>query len=124
MRVEINSNVLTVETDIPVAVVERGIADLTAYDEKKNPVYAIKVNPEGKGDISQFGLVANSFINNKLAVVIVAPLGADREYFIRKYGKGVVAANKFCPIIAGAAASEAEMLEAVFGPAEQGTEAE
>ena len=114
MRVEINSNVLTVETDIPVTVVEKGIADLTAYDEKKNPVYAVKVNPDGEGNISQFGLIANSFIDGKLAVVIVAPIGADREYFIRKYGKGVVAANKFCPIIAAAAASEEELLEAAF----------
>lgn len=114
MRVEINSNVLTVETDIPVAIVEKGIADLTAYDEKKNPVYAVKVNPNGDGNISQFGLVANAILNNNLAVVVVAPIGADREYFIKKYGKGVVAAKKFCPIIAAAAASEEELLEAAF----------
>lgn len=118
MRVSINSNVLTVETDIPVAVVERGIADLTAYDEKQNPVYAVKVGIDGKGNLSQYGLVANSIINSNLAVVIVEAIGFEREDFIKKYGKGVVAAKKFCPIIAGAAASEAELLEAAFADAE------
>jgi hypothetical protein len=118
MRVVINSNILTVETDIPVAVVERGIADLTAYDEKKNPLYAVKLNKDGNGNLSQFGLSANSIIDGKLAVVIVEEIGFTREDFIKKYGKGVVAAQKFCPIITGAAASEEELLDAAFGEAE------
>ena len=114
MRVSINSNVLSVETDIPVATVERGIADLTAYDDKKNPIYAVKVGIDGKGNLSQFGMIANSIINDNLAVVIVEQIGFTREDFIKKYGKGVVAAKKYCPIIAGAAATEAELLEAAF----------
>lgn len=118
MRVVINSNILTVETDIPVAVVERGIADLTAYDDKKNPLYAVKLNKDGKGSLSQYGLAANSIIDGKLAVVIVEEVGFTREDFIKKYGKGVVAAQKFCPIITGAAASEEELLDAAFGEAE------
>lgn len=118
MRVVPNNNILTVETDIPVAVVERGIADLTAYDDKKNPLFTVKLNKDGKGNLSQFGLSANSIIDGKLAVVIVEEVGFTREDFIKKYGKGVVAAQKFCPIIAGAAASEEELLEAAFSTAE------
>lgn len=118
MRVTINSNILTVETDIPAATVARGIADLTAYDDKKNPVYAVKVALDGAGAISKFGLVANSVIDEKLAVVIIEAIGFTREDFIKKYGKGVVAAQKFCPIIAGAAASEEELLDAAFGEAQ------
>ena len=118
MRTRIESNVLTIVTDIPVAVVERGIADLTAYDDKKNPLYTVKLNKDGKGTIDQYGLVANSIIDEKLAIVIVAEIGATREDFIKKYGKGVIAAQKFCPIIAGAAASEEELLDAAFADAE------
>lgn len=118
MRVVPNNNILTVETDIPVAVVERGIADLTAYDDKKNPLFTVKLNKDGKGNLSQYGLVANTIIDGKLAVVIVEEIGFTREDFIKKYGKGVVAAQKFCPIIAGAAASEEELLEAAFSTAE------
>lgn len=118
MRTRIESNILTVVTDIPVATVARGIADLTAYDDKKNPVYAVKVAPDGAGTIGKFGLVANSIIDEKLAVVIVEEIGFTREDFIKKYGKGVVAAQKYCPIIAGAAASEEEMLNAAFADAE------
>ena len=43
MRTRIESNILTLVTDIPAATVARGIADLTAYDDKQNPVYAVKV---------------------------------------------------------------------------------
>lgn len=118
MRVKIESNVLTVETDIPATVVERGIADLTAYDEKKTPLYKVGVNPDGKGNLSQYGLVANSIINGNLAVVIVEEIGFEREAFKRVYGKAVIAANKFCPIIAAAAASEEELLEAAFADVE------
>ena len=118
MRVKIESNVLTIETDIPKATVDRGISDLTAYDDKRNPLYAVKLCVNGIGNISQFGLIANSVINGNLAVVIVEAIDFTREDFIKKYGKGVVAAKKFCPIIAGAAASEAELLEAAFADAE------
>ena len=118
MRVDVTNNILTVETDIPVSVVERGFADLTAYDEKKNPVYAIKLNKDGNGNLSQFGLSANSIIDGKLAVVIVEEIGFTRDDFKKKYGKSVIAAQKFCPIIAGAAASEEELLEAAFSTAE------
>ena len=117
MRVSINNNVLTVVTDILAATVERGIADLTAYDEKKQPLYAVKVSADGKGNLSQYGLAANSIIDGKLAVVVVEEMDFTREDFIKRYGKAVVAANKYCPIIAGAAASEEEMLEAAFANA-------
>ena len=70
MRVKISSNILTVVTDIPAAVVERGIADLTAYDDKKQPLYKVKVSADGAGNLSQYGLVANSIVDGKLAVII------------------------------------------------------
>jgi hypothetical protein len=118
MRVKIESNVLTVETDIPVSVIERGIVDPTVYDEKKNPVYTVRLNENGKGSLGQLGMMANSIINDKLAVVIVEEIGFTREDFKKKYGRAVIAAQKFCPIITGAAATEEEMLEAAFADAE------
>ena len=38
---------------------------------------------------------------------------------MRKYGKAVVAAKKYCPIIANAAVTEEEMLNEAFGAAEE-----
>lgn len=119
MRVEISSNVLTVVSDIPVSTVEKGLTDLTAYDDKQKPLYTVKLSLEGKGNLSQFGMVANTVIEDKLAVVVVEDLGFTREDFMRKYGKVVVAAKKYCPIIANAAVTEEEMLNEAFGAAEE-----
>lgn len=112
MRVKIEENILTVVTDVPKSVVDNGLADLTAYDDKQNPLYKIAVG--ANGSLTQFGISANSVVNGKLAVVIVEELGFTREDFVKKYGKAVVAAQKFCPIIANAAATEEEMLNAAF----------
>ena len=71
MRVEISSNVLTVVSDIPVSTVEKGLTDLTAYDDKQKPLYTVKLSLEGKGNLSQFGMVANTVFEDKLAVVVV-----------------------------------------------------
>lgn len=119
MRVEISSNVLTVVSDIPVSTVEKGLTDLTAYDDKQKPLYTVKLSLEGKGNLSQFGMVANTVFEDKLAVVVVEELGFTRENFMRKYGKAVVAAKKYCPIIANAAVTEEEMLNEAFGAAEE-----
>lgn len=119
MRVSISNNVLTVVSDIPVAVAERKLTDLTAYDDKKNPLYTVKMGLEGNGSLSQFGFVANTVIDGNLAVMVVEEIGATREDFMRKYGKAVVAAQKYCPIIANAAVTEEEMLEAAFGTVEE-----
>lgn len=112
MRVKIEANVLTVETDIPVSVVEKGLTDLTAYDDKKTPLY--KVAAGEAGSLTEYGIVANTVSNGNLAVVVVEQIGFERADFIKKYGKAVVAAKKFCPIIANAAATEEEMLNAAF----------
>lgn len=122
MRVAINGNVVTVVSDIPMAAVEAGYADLTACDEKKNPVYRVAVNLEGNGNLSQFGMVANTVCKGKLAVVMVEPLGTTRDDIKRKYGKAVVAAAKYCPVIAAAAASEEMMINSAFGDLEEVTE--
>lgn len=124
MKVTVTNNVVTVVSDIPVAAVEAGYADLTACDEKNNPVYKVGVNLEGKGNLSQFGMVANTVIDGNLATVIVEPLGTAREDIKRKYGKAVVAAGKYCPVIAAAAASEEQLINAAFGDVEETVVAE
>ena len=86
-----------------------------AIDEKHNPVYKVGININGAGSIGQFGIVANTFIDGRLTVVIVEPLGTTKEEIKAKYGKAVVAANKYCPVIASAAASEEEIIDAAFG---------
>ena len=119
MKVTINNNVVTVVSDIPMAAVEAGYADLIACDDKKNPVYKVAINLAGNGNLSQFGMVANTVIDGMLAVVVVEPLGTKREDIKRKYGKAVVAASKYCPVIAAAAASEETLINAAFGDVEE-----
>lgn len=119
MLVKVTENVIKVVTDIPMVSLMKGYTDFTAYDEKKNPLYAIKVNLAGKGSLCVNGLVANAVEDEKAAVVIVEPLGTSFEEIKMKYGKAVVAAQKFCPIIANAAITEEELINAAFGtPAE------
>lgn len=124
MKVTVTNNVVTVVSDIPVAAVEAGYADLTACDDKKNVLYKVAVNLAGDGSLSQFGMVANTVIDGNLAVVIVEPLGTTRDDIKRKYGRAVVAASKFCPVIAAAAASEEMLINAAFGDVEETVVAE
>lgn len=121
MVVKVNENVLTVVSDIPVATALKGLTDLTAYDEKKNPVYKVQISLEGKGNLSQFGMVANSVVDGKAAVVIIEPIGTNMDVIKLKYGKAVVAAQKYIPIIANAAVTEEEMIAAAFGETTEAT---
>jgi hypothetical protein len=113
MRVNVTANVLTLVTDITEATIRKGMADLTAYDEKKNPVYKIALGAEG--NLSQYGIVANAFVEGKAAVVIVAPLGTTKDEMKAKYGKAVLAAQKYIPVIAAAAESEEALINEAFG---------
>lgn len=117
MKVKVNNNVVTVVTDIPVSVAKKGLVEPVAYDSNNNPVYKVRVDLDGNGSLSQFGMVANTVIDDKLAVVLVAPLGMSREEIKLKYGKAVVAAGKYCPVIAEAAAAEEAIIDAAFGDA-------
>lgn len=118
MVVSITENILTVVSDISMETINKGLTDLTAYDEKKNPIYKVAVNLEGNGNLSQFGMSANTVVDGKAAVVLVEPIGTTREEIKKKYGKAVVAAKKYTPIIAAAAASEEEIINDAFGTEE------
>ncbi len=115
MVVRIEENILTVVSDIPMATVDKGLTDLTAFDEKKNPVYKVAVDMDGKGSLGVYGMVANTSVDGKAAVVLVEPIGTTREVIKMKYGKAVVAAQKYIPIIANAAATEEEIINQAFG---------
>lgn len=119
MRVNVTNNIVTLVSDIPMAAVTAGYTDLTACDDKKNVLYKVALNLSGEGNISQFGMVANTVIDGMLAVVMVVPLDATREDIKRRYGKAVVAASTFCPVIAAAAASEEMLINAAFGDVEE-----
>ena len=114
MRTAINENVLTIVTDIPKSAVENGFAELVARNDKGDPQYVVKVSPDGKGDLSMYGLKANSIIDGKLAVVIVEEIGFEKEDFIKRYGKAAAVAAKYCPVIAEQAAAEEELIRSIF----------
>lgn len=115
MRVTVVANVLTVVSDISESTIKKGMTDLTAYDDKKNPLYKVAVDEAGNGKLGQFGMTANTYVDGMAAVVIVEPIGTTKEDIKRKYGKAVVAAQKYCPIIAAAATSEEELIDTAFG---------
>lgn len=115
MRVTIKNNVLTVVTDISLDVAKKNLIDPVICDDKGNVLYKIAVDPNGKGSLSKFGLVANSITEDgKLAVVIVEDMDITTEEIKQKYGKAVIAAKKFCPIYSNAADEAQAAIDEAF----------
>lgn len=108
MRVNIQNNVISVITDIKLETAKKNLISPILCDDKGNVLYQIKVDPDGKGALSKFGITANSVTEDgKLTVVIVEEMGITVEEIKQKYGQAVIAAKKFCPLYA-AEADEAE----------------
>lgn len=115
MRVQVAENVLTVVTDISVAAAAKELTDPVVLDEKKQPIYRVAFDPSGaRVELSKFGIVANAVIDGNLAVVITEKMGITKDEIKQKYGKALVNAKKFCPIIAAAAAEAQAEIDEVF----------
>lgn len=115
MRVNVNNNVIAVITDISLEVAKKNLIDPVIYDDKKNPIYKIEVNPGGKGALSKFGLVANTISEEgNLAVVIVEEMGITLDEIKQKYGKAIIAAKQYCPLYANAAAEAQAAIDEAF----------
>lgn len=115
MRVTVSNNVISVITDIKLEAAKKNLVEPTLYDEKHNPIYQIQVDLSGKGQLSKFGLTANTVSDEgNLAVVIVDDMNMKEDDMKLKYGKAVIAAQKFCPMFANACAEAQEALDAAF----------
>lgn len=118
MNVSFKNNTLVVVTGVSKEVIEAGISDLTARDDKGSALYRVSVNKDGSGKIDNFGLTANAFIDGNAAVVIVEPMETTLAQVQKKYGEALIAATKYTDIIASAAASKSEEIAALFVDAE------
>ena len=115
MRVSINHNVLTVTTDIKLETAKKNLISPTICDDKGNVLYQIKVDPNGKGALSKFGITANSITaDGKLSVVIVEDMDITVDEIKQKYGQAVIAAKKFCPIYSNAADEAQAAIDEAF----------
>ena len=107
-------NVLTVVTDITKESVEKGISNLKATDDKGNEVYAVGVDKNGTGSISDFGIVGNTFIDGKLALTMVLPMDTKQADVERTYGEKILAAKKYSEQIASDAKAKEDEIAALF----------
>ena len=117
MRVSIKENVLTVVTDILKATADKGIANLTATDEKGNQMYKVCMST-GSPSIEEFGIVCNSVVDGKLAVVIVEKMETTEAEIKKKYGKALVKGSKYLAAIAAQAQQEEAAIDAIFETAQ------
>ena len=118
MNVSFKNNTLVVVTSITKETIDKGVSDLTARDEKGNPVYKVSVSKDNQGGLDIYGLKANAFIDGKAAVVIVENVDATQASVQKKYGEALIAAAKYTDIIASAAAAKEADIAALFTPAE------
>lgn len=116
MNVSYKNNTLTVVTDVTKAVIARGIAALEAKNDKQDTVYTVSAPVEGnnKASISIFGINTNCFIDDKAAAVIVMPVETTQADVEKKYGKALLAARKYIPVIAASATAEEIEITSLF----------
>lgn len=114
MRVKVTNNIIKFVTDIALETVQKKLIPSTLCDEKGNVLYKISVNPDGRGDLSVFGIVANSVEDGKLAVVITERMDITAEEIKQRYGKAIIAAQKFCPLYAAEADEAQQAIDAAF----------
>lgn len=98
MKVTYTGNILTVETEIPVAVAKAAGGKLVARDEQGKEVFAVMSNMS-EGSLSRNGIGCNAVIDNMLACVIIKPIGTTPARIKAEYGDAVVVANTQVPAI-------------------------
>ena len=69
MKVTYKDNVLKVITDISKATYDKGVASLTAKDDKGNHLYRVSFNNAGEAGINNTSLTCNSVVDGKLAEI-------------------------------------------------------
>ena len=114
MKVELRENVLTVLTGIKRETVEKGIAKFVLKNEKTEEIFKVEMVAKDEGDISQYGLFCNSVVDGELAVTIVLDMDTTENQVKAKYGKALVAAEKYCEQIAKKAAQDIEAVDKLF----------
>ena len=113
-EVKMDANVLTVITDIKEETVKAGLADLVAKDDKGNAVYGVSVNTNGNGSMNEFSLTGNTYIDGKLAVTTVFPMGTTVEDIQKFYGEHLLKAKEYTAKIQHAAEEKTAAISGLF----------
>ena len=113
-EVKMDANVLTVITDIKEETVKAGLADLVAKDDKENAVYGVSVDTNGNGSMNEFSLTGNTYIDGKLAVTIVFPMGTTVEDIQKFYGEHLLKAKEYTAKIQHAAEEKTAAISGLF----------
>lgn len=114
MKVTYKDNVLKVITDISKATYDKGVASLTAKDDKGNHLYRVSFNNAGEAGINNTSLTCNSVVDGKLAVVIVMPADMTLAEVQKNIGANLVNAKKYSEVIAAQADASVAAIETIF----------
>lgn len=113
-EVKMDANVLTVITDIKEETVKAGLAELVAKDDKGNAVYGVSVDTNGNGSMNEFSLTGNTYIDGKLAVTSVFPMGTTVEDIQKFYGEHLLKAKEYTAKIQTAAEEKTAAISGLF----------
>ena len=115
MNVKLNENILTVVTPIAKTTADQAFSTMALADEKTGDILcSVSVSPEGKGLISSCGLVCNSVVDGKLAVVLTMPMNTTMDDVKKLYGKALVNVNKYIDQVAENVGKEIRAIDGIF----------
>lgn len=110
----LNENILTVVTPITKEMADKAFSDFMAKDKDGNDLYYVTTNQEGNGGIYAAGMVCNTVVDGKLAVVLTLPMGTTLDDVKKMYGKKLVTAEQYMGQIFEAATTEIEAIDGIF----------
>jgi hypothetical protein len=114
MNISFANGVLKVVTDVTKETIEKGISDLVARDEKHNEIYRVVMSKNGNGSVDANGIVCNTYVDGKAALVLVLGPEATQESVQKKYGEALLIANAHVSEIAAAAIEKEETIAGLF----------
>lgn len=118
IKVTYKNNTLTVTTDISTKVFARARHNQRSVkDEKGNDLFSAYVVPYAadSASLTKTSIPFNTVDDNDcVGLTAVMPVGYTKEDLLNQFGESLLAAKKYLPIIAAAAATEEADLEALL----------
>ena len=111
MKIAVANNIATIKLDIAVPAGKRVF---TMFDEKGNAAYSIEFKPGAVGVIGEIGACANSVIDGKLAIVLIAEDNITLASLREEFGMKLVALKEAETYIGQAIAAANAALDDVF----------
>ena len=108
------NNVLTVVTDLTREIVEADISDLVARDEDGNEKFKVLVSTSGSGCLDEFAIVCNTYVDEKLAAVMVLPMDTTLDDVKHEFGESLLAADKYLKQITDEAIDKVANINEIF----------